>query len=51
MKDLISLCFVSIFAIVGFVLILIGVTSYELGGLLPFLLGCGSVIISFRIMP
>ncbi len=51
MHDLISLCLAAIFALLGFILILVGVSSYGLFGVLPFILGLASVIISFRIMP
>jgi hypothetical protein len=51
MKELISLCFAAIFALLGVVLFFIGVAEPTYTGVLPFILGVASVIISFRIMP
>ena len=49
MRDIISLCLAAAFVMLGFFLILFSIASPTYGGLLPFLLGCGSVILSFRI--
>jgi hypothetical protein len=51
MKDLITLCFAAIFALLGLILFFIGVAEPSYTGVLPFILGIASVIISFRIMP